>query len=126
MRLFLSVVSVITIPFALALGLVYSGLGQVPAQTPTKILKTQVKESIINQAAKYVNVVYILTPTQNIDTFNLVEPPTTPTLATVWVYADGRLLSEDEDYTVAPDLKSVKTKKTYSGITVQIRYLGVL
>lgn len=55
--------------------------------------------------------------------FSLNGKPVVPTLATVWVYADGKLLAEGIDYSIVSGTPwQVHTVAMYQGVVIQIRY----
>lgn len=55
--------------------------------------------------------------------FNLTGVPALPTLATVAVYVDGRLLAEGIDYNVVQGTPwQIQTQAMYKGNVIQIRY----
>lgn len=82
----------------------------------------------VNQAACFVNNLFSNPGTDS--AFNLTDVPVQPTLSTVWVYLDGRLLAEDVDYTVARDATTgkwqVRMPDPVTYRVVQVRYLAGL
>ena len=98
--------------------------GRALAQSKTKIPQQQV----INQSAAFQTLQFDLTQAPNAgvpkNAFNLTDPPALPTLCTVWVYVDGKLLAEGKDYIVQQAENRVVLVNAVQDVMVQIRYLS--